>query len=70
MAPCRQIGTSSMVLSSALIRSRRSAIVARTESRRVCSAIPLPERDEQLVAARPQSFPGRGDLGDGRLGQA
>ena len=31
---------------------------------------PLPERDEQLVAARPQSIPCRGDLGVDRLGQA
>ena len=41
-APCRQIGTSSMAPSSALIRSRRSAIVARTASMRVCSATPWP----------------------------
>ncbi len=60
MAPCRQIGTSSMALSSALIRSRRCAIVARTASRRVCSATPCPnatsswsrrERNRSRVAA-------------------
>ena len=68
MAPCRQIGTSSMVreLGADALPAFRDRGAHRVQA--CLQGNPVPERDEQLVAARPQSIPGRGDLGAGRLG--